>query len=81
MMFTGIGGAMLIVVLVFYLKTIGKRAKARATKSQARYIVEKAEILESAGNIDAALNVINEGLKQQPDEPLLMEKQRQLREN
>lgn len=72
-----VGVVMLAIVFIFYMRMIDARTKARKTKSQTDSILEKADVLESVAQDKAALKVINDGLKNYPnDSKLLNRKQR-----
>lgn len=78
MTFAAIGGLMLMIVLMFYIKMINKRLSSRQHKSQTQHLIEKAEIFESIAKDKDALKVIEDGLKDYPNSAQLKNKQKAL---
>lgn len=74
--FSMVGGVMLLLVLIMYLKMIDARTAARNRKSQVQHWLEKAEIFESVADDINALKTIEAAKLALPEEPALTEKEK-----
>ncbi|WP_411743261.1 hypothetical protein [Reinekea sp.] len=77
--FSMVGGVMLLLVLIMYLKMIDARTAARNRKSQAQHWIEKAEVFESVADDANALKTIVAAKLVLPDEPALIKKENSIR--
>jgi hypothetical protein len=78
--FGAVGIIMLVIVFVFYMKMVDSRAQGRKRKHQVLSILEKAEIFESVANDQQALKVIEQGLKDYPENERLKAKAAKIKE-
>lgn len=78
--FGAVGIIMLVIVFVFYMKMVDSRAQGRKRKHQVQSILEKAEIFESVANDQQALKVIEQGLKDYPENEQLKAKAAKIKE-
>ena len=74
-----VGGIMLLLVLVIYLKMIDARAASRRRKSQVQHWLEKVEVFESVADDDNALKTIEQAKLALPEETALIEKENTIR--
>jgi hypothetical protein len=78
--FGAVGVIMLVIVFVFYMKMVDSRAQSRKRKHQVASILEKADVFESVAKDQQALDVVQQGLKDYPDNAQLLFKAKQISE-
>lgn len=72
MEFALVGGMMLAVVLMFYIRMINQHDKVRRKQDQVSHWLEKIAVLESVAKDEAALQMVESALREYPDNERLL---------
>lgn len=75
MEFAVVGGMMLAVVLMFYIRMINQHDKVRRRQDQVSHWLDKIEVLESVAKDSAALKMVELALKEYPANERLLKRQ------
>lgn len=72
MEFALVGGMMLAVVLMFYIRMINQHDKVRRKQDQVSHWLDKIAVLESVAKDESALQMVDSALKEYPNNERLL---------
>ncbi len=74
MAFAAVGGLMLLIVLIFYMRMVNEKLKPHQRETSVDAILSKVEIFESLAKDKEALEFIEDAIMRNPKEKRLIDK-------